>query len=76
MQIICHIGLVSQTLQEVMCADRTYVFEEYLSSDSKVEKDVLSNNGGTLYDFFEQGLADNLISDKIEGVDDSDDYIS
>ena len=74
MQIICHSGPASQTLQDAMRIGRVHVYETYLKDDDTVEEDIVTNDQGSFYELIDQGFAGDQIPDDIEGIDDSDDY--
>ena len=73
LQIICHSGPASQTLQDAMRIGRTGVFEEYLSGDDAVEEDILTNDETAFCDHIEQiwDMAD--VHEDVD-VNDADEY--
>ena len=53
LQIICHSGPASQTLQDSMRAARTRVYEKYLLNDDEVEEDILTSDEPAFYLYIE-----------------------
>lgn len=76
LQIICHSGPASQTLQEAMRVGRTHVYEEHFSRDDEVEEDILTNDETAFYEFLDSEFADDDIPDDIEGVENSDEFVA
>ena len=75
LQIICHSGPASQTLQEAARVGRTHVYETYFEGDDDVEEDILTNDEGAFYEFLDGGFQANDIPNDIDGVNNSDDFV-
>ena len=76
LQIICHSGQLSQTLQEAARVGRTHVYEEFFAGDDDVKKDILTNKESAFYKFLDGGFQANEIPDDIEGVNDNDTFVA
>jgi hypothetical protein len=76
LQIICHSGPATQTLQEAVRVGRTHVYEEYLQEGAadNVQEDILTNDENAFYEYLDSGF--NKIPDDIEGVENNEDFVA
>ena len=75
LQIICHSGPTSQTLQEAARVGHTHVYDEYFDGDDDVKEDILTNDENAFYEFLDVGFQGGDIPDDIDGVANSNDYV-
>ena len=76
LQIICHSGPATQTLQEAARVGLPHVYKEHLQNgvDDNVEEDILTNDETAFYEYLDTGFAE--IPDDIKGVGNSDEFVA